>query len=98
MDLNLSDHQLNIDNYMHKMLHMNLMVSINQNPVRDTQKKEGIQLFHKIKQQTMSEESKRTNKNYKHNHKTSDKMGANTYLITITWNANRLNVLIKRLG
>ena len=35
----LSDHQLNIDSYMHKMLNMSLMVTTNQKPIIDTHTK-----------------------------------------------------------
>ena len=34
----LSDCQLNMDRYMHKMLYINLIVTRNQKPVIDTQK------------------------------------------------------------
>ena len=38
MVLNLSDYELNIDYYIHKMLYMNLMVPTNQKPIIDTKK------------------------------------------------------------
>lgn len=39
MCLNLSDHQLDIDCCIVRMLYMNFMVATNQKPVTDTQKK-----------------------------------------------------------
>jgi len=38
MDVNLGDHQLNIDCYMQKMLYTNLMVTTYEKPVIDMQK------------------------------------------------------------
>ena len=51
MSLNLSDHQLNIDSYMHKILYTNLIITTNQKPViythkKKLKKKERIQTFH----------------------------------------------------
>lgn len=45
----------------------------------------------------MREESKKgTEKNYKNNHKTTNKMAINTYLLVITLNVNGLKAPIKR--
>jgi len=39
MGLNFSNNQLNIDCYMQKMLYTNLMVTTNQKPITDMQRK-----------------------------------------------------------
>ena len=61
MGSNLSDHKLNIDSYMHKMLYTYLMVPTNKNPVIDMQKtkRKEPKYFTKESQPTMREESKR---------------------------------------
>ena len=38
MYLNLSDHQINIDIYIHRMLYISFMVTTNQNPILNTLK------------------------------------------------------------
>ena len=38
-DININNHQLILDCYMHKTLYKNLIVTINQKPVIDTQKR-----------------------------------------------------------
>lgn len=43
---NLSNHQLNLDYYTHKMIHINLMVTTNQNLGLVLQKEKGIQVYH----------------------------------------------------
>ena len=75
----LSDHELNIDCYMHKMLFINLMVTTNQKPVINIQKikRKESKYITKESQQNMKK-SKRKNNQRKTtkttNHKTSKKM------------------------
>ena len=63
MGSNLSDHQLNIDCYMHKMSYINLMVTTNQKLVIDMQriKRKESKFITKVSQKTMREETKRKN-------------------------------------
>ena len=95
MGSNLSDHELNIDCYMHKMLHINLMSTTNQNLVIYMQKIEkGIHVYHQRKP-TNYERTREGAENYENNHKTSYKMAISMYLSIITLNINRLNTPIK---
>lgn len=50
MHSNLSDHQLKIDCYIHRLLYMNLNTTINQKPTIDTQKLKRKKLKHNTKQ------------------------------------------------
>ena len=69
MGSNLSNHQLKIDCYLHTMLYINLMVTINQKPITDTEKikrkeyKRNTKESHQIKRK----EDKRRTENYKNN-------------------------------
>ena len=67
MDSNLSDHQLNIDCYMHRMLYRNLMVTINQKPCNKCRKnkEKGVQNNIKESHQIAREKSKRRRKEQK---------------------------------
>ena len=80
------------------MLHMNLMVTINQKLTIDTQKinrKPNLTLQKAIKPQR--EESKgRKNREKLQKQPENNKRAGKTYLSTITVNINRLNVPIKR--
>ena len=70
---NLSDHQLNIDCYIHRMLYMNSMATKNQKPAVDTQKIKRKESTHNTKashQMTREERKRRTEKNHKKNQKT----------------------------
>ena len=60
MGFYLSDHQLNIDNYMHKMLYINLMVTTNQKPAihKKNERKESKNITTES-QQPMRKDSKR---------------------------------------
>ena len=87
MGSNLSDHQLNIDYYMHEMLHKNLMVNTNQNLagnryINNKRKETSVSL--KKSQQTTREDSKRRIKELQNNHKTSNKAAVSTYLSIVT--------------
>ena len=65
MSSNLSDHQLKIDYYIHRLLYMNLMVTTNQKPVKDIQEIKRKGYKHKTKETIKSqgkteEQAKRT--------------------------------------
>ena len=80
MGSNLSKHQLNIDCYMQKILYTNLMVTTNQKPAIDMQRinrKEWKYIIKEI-QQTVREKQEGTEKNYKNNYKTNNKMSIRT--------------------
>lgn len=61
MHSNLSDHQVKIDCYIHRVLYRNLKVTTNRNPITDTPRKESK---HNTKQshQTTREQSKKKNR------------------------------------
>ena len=61
MHSNLSDHQLKIDYYMHRLLYMNFMVTTNQKHITDTQKIKRKKYKHNTKEshQITVEENKR---------------------------------------
>ena len=86
MGSNLSNHQLNIDCYMQKMLYTNVMVTTNQKTVTELQK---IKRNPNISQKKKARE--RTVKKYKNGHYTSNKMVISTYL-SIILSVNGLNV------
>lgn len=77
MGSNISDHQLNVDYCMQKMLYVNLMVTRNQKLIIDTQKIKREKSKHKTKEE---DKKKGTEKNYKNKHNTSNKMAISTYL------------------
>ena len=70
MGSNLSNHQLKIDCYLHRLLYINLMVTINQKPITDTEKikrkeyKHNTKESHQIKRK---EDKRRRTENYKNN-------------------------------
>ena len=73
---------INLDCYMRKILYINLMVTTNKKPVIDMQKnkEKGIQVYHEESQEIMWAKINRRKKqkNYKNNHKTSNKMTIST--------------------
>ena len=62
MCLNVSDHHLNIDSYILRMLYMNLMVTRNQKPITDTQKIKRKEVKYNIKDGDKSQDSKKSRK------------------------------------
>ena len=72
------------------LTYMNPMVTTNQKPTIDAQKVERKEHKHttKANHQNTREEIKRTEKNYRNNWKTSNKMVISTYLSIITLNVN----------
>ena len=61
MGSNLSNHKLNMDFYLHKILYINLMVITNQKPIIDMQKikRKQSKYITKESQQIMREENRR---------------------------------------
>ena len=87
MDLNVNDHQLNIDCYMQKRLYINPMVIIYQKPLIHMQRieRKKYKYITKENQKTMKE-IQESEKIFRNNHKTSNKMAINAYLSIITLN------------
>ena len=95
MSSNLSNHELTMDCYMHKMLHINQIVITNQNPVIHMRKIKESKCITKESHQTVRQESKSRNRTEKTNYQTSNKVTITTYLSIITWNVNGLNAPLK---
>ena len=72
MSTHLSNHQLNIDCYMQKILYTNLMATTGQKPVKHTQNKKRKESKFINKESLIIREE--TQKNHKKIHNTSNKM------------------------
>lgn len=101
MCLSLHDHQLTIIVCcVLKMLYMNLMETVNQKPVIDTEKikrNPSLTLKKLISHKGREQEKKRgTGKNFINNQKTKNKMAINIYLSVITLSVNGLSFSGKR--
>ena len=102
MCLNLSNHQLNMGCYILRMLYMNLMVTAQQNLEqihnKQRERKPSITLQKVINHKEREQEKKKgTEKNYKNNQKTMNKMAIRIKISIITLNINGLHVPAKEI-
>lgn len=77
----MSDRQLKIDCYIHRVLYMNINVTTNQKPVIYIQKiiKRNPNIILKESHQVRREDSKRETENYKNNQNTINKMATKAH-------------------
>lgn len=95
MSSNLSDHRPSIDYYMHKMLYTNLLVTTDQKSI-EMQRIKSKESKYIIKENQQTTWVRRIREKLQNNHKTSNKMVINTYLLIITLSGNELHVPIQR--
>lgn len=87
-----------IDCYMQKRLHTNLTVTISQKPLIDMRriKRKKSKCITKENKQSMKKNKKGSEKIFRINHKTSNKMAIGMYVSIITLNVNGLNAAKRR--
>lgn len=96
---NLSDYQLHIDCYILRMLYMNLMVTKNPKPIRNTQNIKRKKAKYNIieSHQSQGRETREEERNRKELQKQEmNKMAVSTYLSIMVLNVNGLTAPIKR--